>query len=57
DEDKEDEEEEEENLALADSAVIVPTVELVSPPEGTEPVIPLPSTDITTTRARSTVRL
>ncbi|GKB14479.1 hypothetical protein Tco_0848402 [Tanacetum coccineum] len=54
DEDKEDEEE---NLALADSAVIVPTVELVSPPEGTEPVIPPPSTDITTTRARSTVRL
>ncbi|GKA24025.1 hypothetical protein Tco_0710058 [Tanacetum coccineum] len=49
DEDDEDEEEEEEHLALTDSAVIVPIVELVSPPEGTEPVIPPPSTDITTT--------
>ncbi|GJV05429.1 hypothetical protein Tco_1343085 [Tanacetum coccineum] len=59
DEDEEDEEdkEEEEHLAPADSAVIVPTVELVSPHEGTKPVIPLPSTDITTTRARITVRL
>ncbi|GJT24269.1 hypothetical protein Tco_0894206, partial [Tanacetum coccineum] len=36
DEDEEDEEEVEEHLALADSAVVVPTVELVSPPEGTE---------------------
>ncbi|GJY54558.1 hypothetical protein Tco_0446222 [Tanacetum coccineum] len=49
--------EEEEHLAPADSAVVVPTVELVSPPEGTEPVIPPPSTDITTTGARITVRL
>ncbi|GJV69998.1 putative reverse transcriptase domain-containing protein [Tanacetum coccineum] len=58
DEDEDDEEEEEEeHLALADSAVVVPTVELVSPPEGTEPVIPPPSTDISTTRARITVRL
>ncbi|GKD19073.1 hypothetical protein Tco_1208231 [Tanacetum coccineum] len=57
DEDKEDEEEEREHLAPTDSAVVVPTVELVSPPEGTEPVIPPPSTDITTTRARITVRL
>ncbi|GKE29425.1 putative reverse transcriptase domain-containing protein, partial [Tanacetum coccineum] len=61
DEDEEDEdaedEEEEEHLALADSAVVVPTVELVSPPEGTKPVIPPPSTDITTTGARITVRL
>ncbi|GJZ03552.1 hypothetical protein Tco_0536827 [Tanacetum coccineum] len=57
DEDEEDEEEEEEHLALADSAVVVPTVELVSPPEGTEPVTPPPSTDITTTGARITVRL
>ncbi|GJS45871.1 hypothetical protein Tco_0595992 [Tanacetum coccineum] len=57
DEDEEDEEEEEEHLAPADSAVVVPTVELVSPPEGTEPVIPPPSTDITTTGARITVRL
>ncbi|GKF69266.1 hypothetical protein Tco_0202323, partial [Tanacetum coccineum] len=57
DEDKEDKEEEEEHLASADSAVVVPTVELVSPPEGTEPVIPPPSTDITTTGARITVQL
>ncbi|GJY12950.1 hypothetical protein Tco_0382259 [Tanacetum coccineum] len=56
DEDEEDEEEEE-HLALADSAVVVPTVELISPPEGTEPVIPPPSTNITTTGARITVRL
>ncbi|GJW94153.1 retrovirus-related pol polyprotein from transposon TNT 1-94 [Tanacetum coccineum] len=43
DEDDEDEEEEEEeHLAPADSAVVVPTVELVSPPEGIEPVIPPP---------------
>ncbi|GJY51639.1 putative reverse transcriptase domain-containing protein [Tanacetum coccineum] len=46
-----------EHLAPADSAVVVPTVELVSPPEGTEPVIPPPSTDITTTIARIIVRL
>ncbi|GKC16685.1 hypothetical protein Tco_1013467 [Tanacetum coccineum] len=61
DEDEEDEneedEEEEEHLTLADSAVVVPTVELVSPPEGTKPVIPPPSTDITTTGARITVWL
>ncbi|GJZ67066.1 putative reverse transcriptase domain-containing protein, partial [Tanacetum coccineum] len=59
DEDEEDEEdeEEEEHLASADSATVVPTVEPVSPPEGTEPVIPPPSTDITTTGARITVRL
>ncbi|GJZ82816.1 hypothetical protein Tco_0647989 [Tanacetum coccineum] len=57
DEEDEEEEEEEEHLAPADSAVVVPTVELVSPPEGTEPVIPPPSTDITTTGARITVRL
>nr|GEV91919.1 reverse transcriptase domain-containing protein [Tanacetum cinerariifolium] len=36
DEDEEDEEEEE-HLALADFAVVIPTDELVSPPEGTEP--------------------
>ncbi|GJR51022.1 hypothetical protein Tco_1401543 [Tanacetum coccineum] len=58
DEDEEDdEEEEEEHLAPVDSAVVVSTVELVSPPEGIKPVIPPPSTDITTTRARITVRL
>ncbi|GKG27370.1 hypothetical protein Tco_0403073, partial [Tanacetum coccineum] len=46
-----------EHLAPVDSAIIIPIVELVSPPEGTEPVIPPPSTDITTTEARITVRL
>ncbi|GKC52394.1 hypothetical protein Tco_1075139 [Tanacetum coccineum] len=56
DEDEEDEEEEE-HLASADFAVIVPTVEPISPPERTKPVIPPPSTDITTTGARITVRL
>ncbi|GJW57229.1 hypothetical protein Tco_0103960 [Tanacetum coccineum] len=49
DEDDEDEEEEEEeHLALTDSAIVVPTI---------KPVIPLPSTDISTTAARITVRL
>ncbi|GKB08449.1 retrovirus-related pol polyprotein from transposon TNT 1-94 [Tanacetum coccineum] len=58
DEDEEDEDkEEEEHLAPTDSTVVVPTVEPVSPPEGTEPVIPPPSTDIATTGARITVRL
>nr|GEY71435.1 hypothetical protein [Tanacetum cinerariifolium] len=55
--DEEEEEEEEEYLAPADSAIVIPTDELVSPPEGTEPVIPPPSTDTTTTGARITVRL
>ncbi|GKF04682.1 hypothetical protein Tco_0035350, partial [Tanacetum coccineum] len=50
-------EEEKEHLALANSAIVVPIVEPVSPPEGIEPVIPPPSTDITTTRARINVRL
>ncbi|GKD37894.1 hypothetical protein Tco_1258101 [Tanacetum coccineum] len=53
----EDEEDVKEHLAPAYSVVVVPTVELVSPPEGTEPVTPPPSTDITTTGARITVRL
>nr|GEV13072.1 hypothetical protein [Tanacetum cinerariifolium] len=57
DEDEEDEEEEEKHLALADSAIIIPTVELASLPEGTEPVIPPPSTETSTTGARITVRL
>ncbi|GJS76585.1 putative reverse transcriptase domain-containing protein [Tanacetum coccineum] len=58
DEDEEDEdEEEEEHPAPADSAVVIPTVEPDSPPEGTEPIMPPPSTDISTTRARITVRL
>ncbi|GJV58324.1 hypothetical protein Tco_1459329 [Tanacetum coccineum] len=56
DEDDEDEEEEkEEHLAPADSAVVIPADEPVSPPEGTKPVIPPPSTDITI-GARITVR-
>ncbi|GKF83747.1 hypothetical protein Tco_0248645, partial [Tanacetum coccineum] len=48
-EEEDEEEEEEEHLASADSAALVPTGELVSPPEGTKPVIPPPSNDITTT--------
>nr|GEV35136.1 reverse transcriptase domain-containing protein [Tanacetum cinerariifolium] len=52
-----DDEEEEEHFALADSAIVIPAVELVSLPERTEPIIPPPSTDTTTTRARITVRL
>ncbi|GJY81006.1 hypothetical protein Tco_0493757, partial [Tanacetum coccineum] len=52
--DDDDEEEEEEHLAPADSA-IVPVDEIVFPPEGIEPIIPPPSTDITI-RARITVR-
>nr|GEZ22395.1 hypothetical protein [Tanacetum cinerariifolium] len=59
DNEEEDEEdgEEEEHLALADSAVVIPTDELVSPPKGTEPVIPPPFTDTATTRARITILL
>ncbi|GJW27199.1 hypothetical protein Tco_0041010 [Tanacetum coccineum] len=55
DEDDEDEEEEEEHLAPADSTIVVPVDEPVFPPEGTEPVIPPPSTNITI-RAKITVR-
>nr|GEW27859.1 hypothetical protein [Tanacetum cinerariifolium] len=55
--DEDEDEEEEEHLAPTDSAVVIPTDELVSPPKGTEPVIPPPSTDTATTRARITVRL
>ncbi|GJR44473.1 hypothetical protein Tco_1312576 [Tanacetum coccineum] len=54
DEDEEDKEEEE-HLAPTDSIVIVPTDEPVSQPEGTELVIPPPSTDITI-RARISIR-
>ncbi|GJY18902.1 putative reverse transcriptase domain-containing protein [Tanacetum coccineum] len=56
DEDEDEEDKEEEHLSPADSAIVLPIVELVSPPEGTEPVIPPPSTNISTTRARITVR-
>nr|GFA98752.1 hypothetical protein [Tanacetum cinerariifolium] len=57
DEDEEDEEEEEEDLAPTDTTSVIPTDDLVSPPEGTEPVMPPPFTDTATTRARITVRL
>ncbi|GJY74013.1 hypothetical protein Tco_0478444 [Tanacetum coccineum] len=57
DADDEDEDEEEEHPAPADSAVVIPTVKPDSPPEGTEPIMPPPSTDISTTEARITVRL
>nr|GEZ21748.1 hypothetical protein [Tanacetum cinerariifolium] len=55
--DEDEDEEEEENLALADSAAVVPSVKPVSPPEGTKPVIPPPSPDITTTGAKITIRI
>nr|GEW98901.1 hypothetical protein [Tanacetum cinerariifolium] len=48
DEDNEDEEEEEEHVAPANSAIVIPIDELVSPHEGTKPTIPPPSTDTTT---------
>ncbi|GJW48454.1 hypothetical protein Tco_0080100 [Tanacetum coccineum] len=54
-EDEDDEEEEEEHLAPADSAIVVPVDEHVFSPEGTEPVIPPPSTEITI-GARITIR-
>nr|GEU31446.1 hypothetical protein [Tanacetum cinerariifolium] len=57
DADDEDEDEEEEHFAPADFVVVIPTDELVSPPEGTEPVIPPPSNDTATTGAGITVRL
>nr|GEV71800.1 hypothetical protein [Tanacetum cinerariifolium] len=53
----EDEEEEDDHLASVDSAVVIPTDELVSPHEGIKPVIPPPSTNTATTGARITVRL
>nr|GEY35596.1 reverse transcriptase domain-containing protein [Tanacetum cinerariifolium] len=56
DEDEEDEEEEE-HLASADSTVVILTDELVSPPEGAEPVTPPPFTNTATAGARITVRL
>ncbi|GKA67163.1 hypothetical protein Tco_0766971, partial [Tanacetum coccineum] len=54
-ENEEDEEEEEEHLASADSTIVVPTDEPVSPPKGIEPAIPPSSIDITI-RARITIR-
>ncbi|GJS07169.1 hypothetical protein Tco_0363965 [Tanacetum coccineum] len=47
DEDKDDEEEEEEHIAPADSTIVASVDEPVFLPEGTEPVIPPPYTDIT----------
>ncbi|GKD10381.1 hypothetical protein Tco_1190066 [Tanacetum coccineum] len=55
DEDDKDEEEEEEHLASVNSAIVVPVDEPVFSPKGTKPVIPPPSTDITT-GARITIR-
>ncbi|GKF93455.1 hypothetical protein Tco_0280174, partial [Tanacetum coccineum] len=55
DDEDEDDDEEEEHLALADSAIVVPTDEPISLTKGTEPAIPPPSTDITI-GARITVR-
>nr|GEW60259.1 putative reverse transcriptase domain-containing protein [Tanacetum cinerariifolium] len=57
DKDKDEEEEEDDHLALVESAIVIPTDELVAPPKGTEPVIPPPSTDTATTEARITIRL
>nr|GEV50612.1 hypothetical protein [Tanacetum cinerariifolium] len=54
---EDEEEDEEEYLAPANSAIVIPTDELVSPPEEIEPVIRPPSTDTTTTGARITVRI
>nr|GEU77532.1 reverse transcriptase domain-containing protein [Tanacetum cinerariifolium] len=56
-EDKDEEEEEEEHLAPADFAIVIPTDKLVSPPEGTKPVITPPSTNTTTTGTRITIWL
>ncbi|GKF99870.1 hypothetical protein Tco_0301561, partial [Tanacetum coccineum] len=53
--DEDDQEEKEEHLAPADSTIVVLVNEPVFPPEGTEPIIPPPSTDITI-GAKITVR-
>ncbi|GJR87684.1 hypothetical protein Tco_0211695 [Tanacetum coccineum] len=53
--DEDEDEEEEEHLAPADSTTVIPADGPVFPPEGNEPVIPPPSTDITI-GARITVR-
>ncbi|GJY10021.1 hypothetical protein Tco_0378206, partial [Tanacetum coccineum] len=62
DEDEDDDDEEEEHLAPVDSTIVVPTNEPVFPPEGTEPAIPPPSTDITigtriTVRSQASISL
>nr|GEV85720.1 retrovirus-related Pol polyprotein from transposon TNT 1-94 [Tanacetum cinerariifolium] len=48
------EDEEEEHFVPADSAIVIPTDELISPLKGTKHVIPSPSTNTTTTGARIT---
>ncbi|GJV63953.1 hypothetical protein Tco_1474781 [Tanacetum coccineum] len=53
-EDEDEEEEEEEHLAPTDSTTDIPVDEPIFPPEGTEPVIPPPLTNITI-EARITV--
>nr|GEZ00757.1 hypothetical protein [Tanacetum cinerariifolium] len=52
--DEDEDEEDEEHFILADSTIVIPTDELVSPPKGSEPIIPPPFTDTTTTRAKIT---
>ncbi|GKG59940.1 hypothetical protein Tco_0609604, partial [Tanacetum coccineum] len=47
DADGDEDDEEEEHIAPADSTIVAPVYEHVFPPEGTEPVIPPPYTDIT----------
>ncbi|GJY89613.1 hypothetical protein Tco_0504809, partial [Tanacetum coccineum] len=54
DEDEDDEDKEEEHLAPTYSTIVAPVDEPVFPPEGTEPVIPPPSTR---TQLRGTIRL
>nr|GEX29401.1 hypothetical protein [Tanacetum cinerariifolium] len=56
DNEDEDGDEEEEYLAPADSATVIPIDKLASPPEGTESIIPPPSTDTATIGARNTIR-
>ncbi|GJV14142.1 hypothetical protein Tco_1359465 [Tanacetum coccineum] len=56
DDEDEEEEEEEEHLAPADSAIVVPVDEPVFLPEGIEPVIPPPSTDLLCRGLRLSVR-
>ncbi|GKD73600.1 hypothetical protein Tco_1331882, partial [Tanacetum coccineum] len=47
DEDEDEDEDEEEHIAPADSTIAAPVDESIFPPEGTKPVIPPPTTDIT----------
>nr|GEY69825.1 reverse transcriptase domain-containing protein [Tanacetum cinerariifolium] len=56
-EEEDEEEEEEEHIASADSIAVIHVVELVSSPKGTEPVLPPPFIDITTTGASISVWL